>query len=471
LVAERPASVVPLVLDSRLLAAPEEVLPQLTGPDQQAVLRIPLPGWVWSLQHRNQWREAVQQWSRLGNVVILVELPPATVPENLLLAESLPNVIWVSDCREANAAVTRRHVQTLRQSRCRLAGAVLSHARPSGLQERFARWLACLLLLWSWQQFPSLAAEEPSSPAAASSEQVGGSFSALASTKRAAWQEQLTLGPGDLLNFSLFGQTELSRPDVAIAPDGTVSFLEAQNVMAAGLTIDQLRSRFDEELAKYRRAPRTMITPAAFRSKKYFMLGRVAQRGVFVLDRPMTIIEAVANAQGLETALVENHTMELADYSRSFLMRRGQRLAVNFEKLFQQGDLSQNVALEPNDYLYFPAATVREVYVLGEVLRPGPVAFRTGLGAVGAVAARGGFSEKAWRHKVLVVRGSLNKPEAFPLNTADVVKARTADFKLEPRDIVYVSARPWIKVEEVLDAAATAFIEAVVITWGGKALF
>jgi protein involved in polysaccharide export with SLBB domain len=109
--------------------------------------------------------------------------------------------------------------------------------------------------------------------------------------------------------------------------------------------------------------------------------------------------------------------------------------------------------------------------VLGEVLRPGPVAFRTGLGAVGAVAARGGFSEKAWRHKVLVVRGSLNKPEAFPINTADVVKARAADFKLEPRDIVYVSARPWIKVEEVLDAAATAFIEAVVITWGGKALF
>jgi protein involved in polysaccharide export with SLBB domain len=146
-------------------------------------------------------------------------------------------------------------------------------------------------------------------------------------------------------------------------------------------------------------------------------------------------------------------------------------LAVNFEKLFQQGDLSQNVALEPNDYLYFPAATVREVYVLGEVLRPGPVAFRTGLGAVGAVAVRGGFSEKAWRHKVLVVRGSLNKPEAFPINTADVVKARAADFKLEPRDIVYVSARPWIKVEEVLDAAATAFIEAVVITWGGKALF
>src|SRR5262249_5528585 len=125
------------------------------------------------------------------------------------------------------------------------------------------------------------------------------------------------------------------------------------------------------------------------------------QRGVYTLDRPMTIIEAVAHAQGLETALIERNTTELADFSRSFLVRHGQRLPVDFEKLFQQGDLSQNVTLEPDDYLYFPAMQLREVYVLGEVRLPGPTVFRAGLGAVGAIAARGGFTERAWRDKVL----------------------------------------------------------------------
>jgi protein involved in polysaccharide export with SLBB domain len=102
-----------------------------------------------------------------------------------------------------------------------------------------------------------------------------------------------------------------------------------------------LRARFDEELAKYRRAPRTMITPVSFRSKKYVMLGKVAPKGVFVLDRPLTIIEAVARAHGLETGLFESTTVEVADLSRSFLVRQGQRVKVDFERLFQSGDLSR----------------------------------------------------------------------------------------------------------------------------------
>jgi len=42
----------------------------------------------------------------------------------------------------------------------------------------------------------------------------------------------------------------------------------------------------DGELAKYRRAPRSIITPVTFSSKKYFLLGSVAREGVFTLDRP-----------------------------------------------------------------------------------------------------------------------------------------------------------------------------------------
>jgi len=490
LISERTSTLPSVVLDSRVLAAPEEITSHLTGPEQQAVLRLPLPGWVWNLQRRNQWRAAMQHWSRLGNVVILVDLPAAPVPEALLLAESLPNIVWVSDGLTSDAAATRRQVHSMRQARCHMAGVMMNHAPASRLQDRFARWVACCLCLSAMaghgltlnageQQAPAPAAEaqtnaSPPKPAPATEQakpENAGVFSGLALSKRASWQEQLTLGPGDLLNFSLFGVPESTRVEIPIAPDGSVSFLEAQNVPATGLTIDQLRSRFDEELGKYRRAPRTMIWPSAFRSKKYFVLGRVAQRGAFVLDRPMTIIEAVAHAQGLETAQVEHNTMELADFSRSFLVRRGQRVPVDFEKLFQQGDLSQNVPLEPDDYLFFPAGPMREIYVLGEVRTPGVVAFRPGLAAVGAIAARGGFTERAWRQKILVVRGSLSKPEAFPVNTAAIVTAREPDFKLQPRDIIYVSARPWIKAEEVLDATASAFIEAVVITWTGKALF
>src|SRR5205807_3077259 len=126
--------------------------------------------------------------------------------------------------------------------------------------------------------------------------QTNVSFSIVRPSQRAAWQQHLTLGPGDVLTFNLYGQPELTRTEVAIGPDGRVSYLEAQDVLATGLSVDELRQKLDAEISKYRRAPRTIITPVAFKSKKYFMLGKVTTKGVFTLDRPLTVLEALARA-------------------------------------------------------------------------------------------------------------------------------------------------------------------------------
>ncbi|PYI84841.1 MAG: hypothetical protein DME26_12560, partial [Verrucomicrobia bacterium] len=85
-----------------------------------------------------------------------------------------------------------------------------------------------------------------------------------------------------------------------------------------------------------------------------------------------------------------------------------------------------------------------------------------------SIAARGGFTERSWKKRILVARGSLNHPEALVLDAGAVLAARTADLKLQPQDIVYVSSRPWIKVEEVLDTAVQAFVQAAVIVWTGQ---
>jgi protein involved in polysaccharide export with SLBB domain len=157
----------------------------------------------------------------------------------------------------------------------------------------------------------------------------------------------------------------------------------------------------------------------------------------------------------------------MADFSRSFLAREGKRVPVDFGKLFQAGDLSQNIALEPDDYLYFPLGSFKEVYILGEVAFPGTVAFHPDLSAVAAISMRGGFSQRAWKKRILVVRGSLNRPDTFTLDVNAVLAAERPDFKLEPRDIIYVTHRPWIKAEELLDAAVSSFVQAAVITFTG----
>src|SRR6185369_12033889 len=103
----------------------------------------------------------------------------------------------------------------------------------------------------------------------------------------------------------------------------------------------------DNELGRYRRAVRTIVTPVAYRSKKYFVLGQVVQRGVYTLEKPTTVVEALAKAKGIQNGQLDFNTVDLADFQRAFLMRGNKRVPVDFEKLFQQGDLSQNVLIEP----------------------------------------------------------------------------------------------------------------------------
>src|SRR5204863_4945526 len=104
------------------------------------------------------------------------------------------------------------------------------------------------------------------------------------------------------------------------------------------------------------------------------------------------------------------NSIESADFARSSLSRGGQRLPVDFEKLFLHGDLSQNIALEPGDYLNFPAAAVGGIHVLGEVRTPGAVPFDSDTSVLSAIATRGGFTERAWKKQVLVVRNSRSQP-------------------------------------------------------------
>jgi len=71
------------------------------------------------------------------------------------------------------------------------------------------------------------------------------------------------------------------------------------------------------------------------------------------------------------------------------------------------------VALEPDDYLFFPPPDLQEVYVLGEVRTPGVVPYSPDTTALGAIVARGSFTEVGWRQKILVVRGALSRPQTL----------------------------------------------------------
>jgi protein involved in polysaccharide export with SLBB domain len=150
---------------------------------------------------------------------------------------------------------------------------------------------------------------------------------------------------------------------------------------------------------------------------------------------------------------------ELADLRRSFVVRGGKKLSLDMERLYAQGDLTQNVFLEPGDYIYVASNVDQECYVLGSVGAPGEVPLDTPLTVTGAIAAAKGFSERAWKAKVLIVRGNLSDPLTEVIDMRRIFDGTQRDVAMRPGDIVYISDRPWSFAEDLLDAAIRSFIQ------------
>jgi len=442
--------------------------------------------WAWSPDYREQWGQAVEEWRGLKRLVVLVELPPASRPETVLLAERLPNVVWLCEQDIVPSAETRWQLDTLRQARVNVVGCVLNRpARRRKARFRFRAaacgWMLALLALTASAQQPDPAGAPVVSPPAPTPVAESAvpltnkltSLSISAPDRLADWQKRLTLGAGDVLEVSLFEQPDSVRTGLAIGPDGRINYLEARDVTAAGLTIDDLRTNLETRLATFHRSPRVIINPVAYTSKKYYILGNVNQKGVFPLDRPVSVIEAIARARGFVTSYQQRDAWVQADLARSFLVRRGTdgsfaRVPVDFEGLFQRGELGRNFSMEPDDYVFFPPLDLQEIYVLGEVRAPGITPYTPDLTALGAIVARGSFTERAFKSRVLVLRGSLNNPQTFVLNTGDILKAKGLDFQLRNRDIIYVHRRPWAKAAELLEQSVTAFVRAFVVAYAGN---
>jgi polysaccharide export outer membrane protein len=280
-----------------------------------------------------------------------------------------------------------------------------------------------------------------------------------------SWRNRYELGPGDMINFSLFGRPELDRPGFRIAPDGTVSYLQAQNIKISGLTLDEARLAIEKGLSSHFRSPRVIITPREVASKRFTILGKVVNKGVYTLERPITLVEAIANAGGLETGLFEQNTVELADLERSFVSRNGQRLSIDFRRLLHESDMSRNIEIEPNDFIYIASNITNDYYVLGAVVNPGVQGLTPDASVVAAITRRGGFTERAWTTRILVIRGSFDKPKTFIINVKNVLAAKEMDFKLEPKDIVFVSDRPWVGAEDILKAALSTFTTSATSSW------
>jgi hypothetical protein len=156
--------------------------------------------------------------------------------------------------------------------------------------------------------------------------------------------EPFTLGPGDKIEIEILGDPG-TQTSVTIGPDGKIYYYLLPGMDVWGLTLAQTKERLERELAQYVPGAQVAVTLRAIESKRVWLLGRLHNSGIYSMGAPMTLLEAISVAGGLlsPTGPGTSGAEELADLPHSFVVRGGQLLPVDFQRLIREGDMTQNI--------------------------------------------------------------------------------------------------------------------------------
>ncbi len=319
---------------------------------------------------------------------------------------------------------------------------------------------------------------DPRQPSAAT---VGVALQTIAITNRISpdWLKPSTdffkLGPGDKLEIELLGDPT-SRTACTVGPDGKIYFHLLPGLDVWGLTLSQAQDLIESGLSKFiREKPQVALTLRTVESRRVWLMGRLQTPGVYPLTTPTTLLEAVSLAGGTLNMTGSQDPsgtvgVELADLRRSFLIRNGRMVPVDFQRLLKEGDLSQNVYLEPDDFVYLPGASADSVYILGAVLEPKALPYQEKLTLAAAIARSYGTVRDAYLSHVAIVRGSLTTPQIAIVDYKQIIKGQASDVELLPRDIVYVPYTPYRILSRYLDLITTTFVSSIAINEGSRAV-
>lgn len=157
------------------------------------------------------------------------------------------------------------------------------------------------------------------------------------------------IGPSDVLNISVWKEPEISRT-VPVRLDGKITLPLAGDIIASGLTTDQLQISIKEKLAPYITDPEVTVIVQEAKSKKVNIFGKVSKPGSYELTKPTTVLDGIAMAGGLS---------DFAKASKIYVLRtdangQTERLKFNYKDVLKGKHPEQNVQLLPHDTIVVP---------------------------------------------------------------------------------------------------------------------
>lgn len=206
------------------------------------------------------------------------------------------------------------------------------------------------------------------------------------------------VGPGDVLDISVYDNEDL-KTKVRVSALGTIVMPLLGQVDVQGKTVNEITNHITALLADgYLVSPQVNVFIQEYRSKKVVVLGNVNSPGLIKLSGPTNFLELISQAGGLDRDAGDTATIQ----RKSASDEKTHVIVVDLLALIEKGDLSQNVSIHDGDTVFISKAGM--CYITGEVSKAGTYACNDGTTVLKLVALAGGFTGKASKRSIRIVR-------------------------------------------------------------------
>jgi polysaccharide export outer membrane protein len=245
--------------------------------------------------------------------------------------------------------------------------------------------------------------------------------------------DEYQLGAQDRINVIVFGAETFSG-EFAVDESGAIAVPLLGPVPAANRTPRQLEEDLEARLREtYMRDPHVTVSVLEMRSHGISVLGAVNAPGVHQVAGRATLLDVLAQAEGLSDAAGNRITVTRPGATGE------ENIEINLSNLLFAGTPEANVEVRAGDIVHVHNASL--VYVVGEVNNPGGFTMPLGeqMTVLQALAMAQGTNNVAadWNSVIVRTRSDGSQIEV-PVDVGKVLDGEIAPPALEPSDVLYI---------------------------------
>ena len=249
------------------------------------------------------------------------------------------------------------------------------------------------------------------------------------------------IGPDDLIAVSVYDAPELTRT-IRVGADGTIRIpMLKQRLKVEGMMPGDVESAIASALKGEELLvdPFVSVTVAEYHSRPISVMGAVRKPVTFQAEAPVTLLHALARAEGLTTdAGQEILITRPAPRSEPGAPPLVQRISV--KALIDGADSASNVKLTGGEEIRVPDAG--RIYVVGNVKKPGAFTLQDNVQTtvLKALAMAEGLMPYAGKQAFIYrAEGGTGGKNEIPVELRQIMDRKAADVVLLPNDILYIT--------------------------------